>query len=38
VLGVEGFATHHLSLEEAPWAYENFQKKQSGAIKVVFRP
>ena len=38
VLGVESFATHHLSLEEAPWAYENFQKKQSDVVKVVFRP
>jgi threonine dehydrogenase-like Zn-dependent dehydrogenase len=38
VLGVESFATHHLSLDEAPWAYENFQKKQEGVVKVVFRP
>jgi threonine dehydrogenase-like Zn-dependent dehydrogenase len=38
VLGVETFATHHLSLEEAPWAYENFQKKQSGVVKAVFQP
>ena len=38
VLGVESFATHHLSLDEAPQAYETFQKKQDGAIKVVFRP
>jgi len=38
VLGVEGFATHHLPLEEAPDAYETFQKKQDGAIKIVFRP
>jgi len=38
VLGVESFATHHLPLEEAPDAYETFQKKQDGAIKIVFRP
>ncbi|MBJ7359451.1 alcohol dehydrogenase catalytic domain-containing protein [Nocardioides sp.] len=38
VLGVESFATHHLSLEEAPDAYATFQKKQDGAVKVVFRP
>jgi len=35
-LGVEGFATHHVSLDEAPRAYEMFQKKQDGAVKVVF--
>ena len=34
VLGVEGFATHHVSLEEAPDAYETFQKKEDGCIKV----
>jgi threonine dehydrogenase-like Zn-dependent dehydrogenase len=38
VLGVEGFATHHLPLEEAPAAYETFQKKEDGAVKIVFRP
>ena len=38
VLGVEGFATHHLSLDEAPDAYARFQKKQDGTVKVVFRP
>src|ERR1700712_213434 len=32
-LGVEGFATHTLPLEQAPGAYEMFQKKQDGAIK-----
>jgi threonine dehydrogenase-like Zn-dependent dehydrogenase len=37
-LGVDGFATHHLPLTEAPAAYEMFQKKQDGAFKVVFRP
>ncbi|MBA3327151.1 MAG: glutathione-dependent formaldehyde dehydrogenase [Solirubrobacterales bacterium] len=37
-LGVEDFATHRLPLEEAPAAYEIFQKKQDGAFKVVFQP
>jgi len=37
-LGVDDFATHHLPLDEAPAAYEMFQKKQDGAFKVVFRP
>jgi threonine dehydrogenase-like Zn-dependent dehydrogenase len=37
-LGVDQFATHHVSLEEAPHAYEIFQKKQDGAIKVVLKP
>ena len=37
-LGVEGFATHHVPLTEAPQAYETFQKKEDGAFKVVFRP
>jgi threonine dehydrogenase-like Zn-dependent dehydrogenase len=37
-LGVEGFATHHVPLAEAPAAYETFQKKDDGAFKVVFRP
>jgi threonine dehydrogenase-like Zn-dependent dehydrogenase len=38
VLGVEEFATHHLPLDDAPAAYETFQKKQDGMIKVVLRP
>jgi threonine dehydrogenase-like Zn-dependent dehydrogenase len=37
-LGVDSFATHRLPLEEAPAAYEMFQKKQDGAVKVVFQP
>jgi threonine dehydrogenase-like Zn-dependent dehydrogenase len=35
---VESFATHHLPLDEAPSAYEKFQKKQDGHVKVVFQP
>jgi hypothetical protein len=38
VLGVETLATHHPPLEEAPGAYEMFQKKQDGCIKVVLKP
>jgi threonine dehydrogenase-like Zn-dependent dehydrogenase len=37
-LGVDDFATHRLPLTEAPTAYEMFQKKQDGAVKVVFQP
>jgi threonine dehydrogenase-like Zn-dependent dehydrogenase len=37
-LGVEGFATHHVPLEQAPEAYDMFQKKRDGAVKVVFQP
>jgi threonine dehydrogenase-like Zn-dependent dehydrogenase len=37
-LGVESFATHRLSLDDAPGAYETFQKKQDGMIKVVLKP
>jgi threonine dehydrogenase-like Zn-dependent dehydrogenase len=37
-LGVDSFATHRLPLDEAPRAYEMFQKKEDGAIKVLFQP
>ncbi|MDQ3958467.1 MAG: glutathione-dependent formaldehyde dehydrogenase [Actinomycetota bacterium] len=37
-LGVEGFATHVLPLDDAPHGYEIFQKKEDGAIKVLLRP
>jgi threonine dehydrogenase-like Zn-dependent dehydrogenase len=37
-LGVDSFATHHLPLSAAPAAYEHFQKKEQGMIKVVFNP
>src|SRR3954470_24143178 len=36
-LGVDGFATHHLSLDDAPRAYEMFQKKEDDVVKVLFR-
>ena len=37
-LGVDTFATHTLPLSEAPHAYDIFQKKQDGAVKVVLKP
>ena len=37
-LGVEGFATHHVPLADAPAAYDMFQSKEDGAFKVVFKP
>jgi threonine dehydrogenase-like Zn-dependent dehydrogenase len=37
-LGVEDFATHRLPLSEAPYAYEMFQRKQDGAVKVLMQP
>ncbi|MFC9847962.1 zinc-dependent alcohol dehydrogenase [Streptomyces sp. NPDC060223] len=37
-LGVESFATHRLPLEQAPDAYAMFQKKQDGAVKILFNP
>jgi threonine dehydrogenase-like Zn-dependent dehydrogenase len=37
-LGVDAFATHHVPLDEAPEAYEMFQKKEDGAFKVLFKP
>jgi threonine dehydrogenase-like Zn-dependent dehydrogenase len=37
-LGTEDFATHKLPLDQAPEAYEMFQKKENGAIKVLLQP
>ena len=37
-LGVDGFATHHLPLEDAPEAYATFQAKEDGMVKVVLTP
>ncbi|MFF9277138.1 zinc-dependent alcohol dehydrogenase [Streptomyces griseosporeus] len=37
-LGVDDFATHRVPLEEAPHAYEMFQRKQEGAVKVLMKP
>jgi threonine dehydrogenase-like Zn-dependent dehydrogenase len=37
-LGVEDLATHKLPLDEAPHAYEIFQRKEDGAIKILLEP
>ncbi len=37
-LGAEGFASHRVPLEDAPRAYEQFQKKEDGHFKVVLNP
>ncbi len=37
-LGVDEFATHHVPLEDAPQAYEMFQKKEDGCFKVLLKP
>jgi threonine dehydrogenase-like Zn-dependent dehydrogenase len=37
-LGIETFHTHQLPLEKAPEAYESFQKKEDGAVKVLLKP
>jgi threonine dehydrogenase-like Zn-dependent dehydrogenase len=37
-LDVDNFATHVLSLDEAPHAYDIFQKKEDGAVKVMLQP
>ena len=37
-LGAEHLATHKLPLEQAPHAYEIFQKKEDRAIKILLQP
>ncbi|MEW1843300.1 zinc-dependent alcohol dehydrogenase [Nonomuraea angiospora] len=37
-LGVMDLATHRMPLEQAPLAYEMFQKKSDGAIKILLQP
>jgi threonine dehydrogenase-like Zn-dependent dehydrogenase len=37
-LSVDTFATHRLPLEAAPHAYESFQKKDDGMVKVLLMP
>ena len=37
-LGVDDFATHELPLEQAPQAYEMFQQKRDGAVKILLKP
>jgi threonine dehydrogenase-like Zn-dependent dehydrogenase len=36
-LGVDDFATHRITLDQAPDAYETFQKKEDGAIKYLIQ-
>ena len=38
VLGLEGLATHHVPLTDAPEAYRTFRDKADGCIKVVMQP
>jgi threonine dehydrogenase-like Zn-dependent dehydrogenase len=37
-LGVHDLTTHRLPLDQAPHAYEIFQRKEDGAIKIVLEP
>jgi threonine dehydrogenase-like Zn-dependent dehydrogenase len=37
-LGVDGFATHHLPLKDAPKAYATFQAKEDGMVKTLLKP
>ena len=37
-LGTESFHTHRVSIDEAPPAYEKFQKKEDGAVKYLLDP
>jgi threonine dehydrogenase-like Zn-dependent dehydrogenase len=37
-LGVDGLATHHLPLADAPDAYAMFQEKRDGAVKILLQP
>jgi threonine dehydrogenase-like Zn-dependent dehydrogenase len=37
-LGTDEFASHRLPLEQGPQAYEKFQKKQDGFVKVLLKP
>jgi len=37
-LGVDGFHTHQLPLDQAPEGYDMFQKKRDGCVKVLLKP
>src|SRR3954447_17828083 len=37
-LGVDGFHTHKVPLDDGPDAYEMFQRKRDGAVKVLLQP
>jgi threonine dehydrogenase-like Zn-dependent dehydrogenase len=34
----ENFHTHQVPLSDGPAAYEKFQKKEDGAVKILFKP
>lgn len=38
ILDLEGLATHHVPLTDAPEAYRTFRDKEDGCIKVVMKP
>jgi threonine dehydrogenase-like Zn-dependent dehydrogenase len=37
-LGVDGFATHRVPIDEAPEFYAKFQRKEDGVVKVLLQP
>ena len=37
-LGVEGFASHRVPLDQAPEFYAKFQRKEDGVVKVLLQP
>jgi len=37
-LGVDDLITHRMPIDQAPYAYEIFQKKMDGCVKVVLEP
>lgn len=37
-LGVDAFATHHMTLEDGPTAYQVFQDKEGGMIRTLLKP
>jgi hypothetical protein len=37
-LGTDGFAAHKVPLERASDAYAAFQRKDDGAVKILFQP
>jgi threonine dehydrogenase-like Zn-dependent dehydrogenase len=37
-LGVDDFATHRLPLAQAAHAYDIFQRKAAGAVKIMLKP
>ncbi len=37
-LGVDDLVTHRMPIDQAPYAYEIFQKKMDGCVKVVLEP